>query len=73
MDFNPYVYILYYQSNLQYYLPQNAASYPNNWNIVFVMEVLEQPGSETCVHNVATIRELRHINIDKARNWLILT
>ena len=28
MDFNPYTYILYYQSNLLNYLPHNPASYP---------------------------------------------
>ena len=28
MNFNPYVYILYYQSNLLYYLPPNNSSYP---------------------------------------------
>ena len=35
------------------------------WNIVLVMDVLEQPGSETPVHNAVTIRELRHSNVDK--------
>ena len=28
MNFNPYIYILYYQSNLLNYLPTNPASYP---------------------------------------------
>ena len=40
------------------------------WNIVFVMEVLEQPGSETCVHNIVMICELRHTNVDKQNKLL---
>ena len=40
------------------------------WNIVFVTEVSEQPGSETRVHNVVTIRELRHANVDKQNRLL---
>ena len=40
------------------------------WKIVFVTEVLEQPGSETRVHNVVTIRELRHANVDKQNKLL---
>ena len=28
MNFNPYIYILYYKSNLLNYLPPNPASYP---------------------------------------------
>ena len=34
------------------------------------MEVLEQPGSETRVHNVVRIHELRHINVDKQSKLL---
>ena len=40
------------------------------WNIVFVTEVLEQPGSKTRVHNVVTIRELRHANVDQQSKLL---
>ena len=40
------------------------------WNIVFATEVLEQPGSETCVHNVVTVRELRRTNVDKQSKLL---
>ena len=40
------------------------------WNIVCVTEVLEQPGSETHVHNVVMIRELRHTNVDKQSKLL---
>ena len=58
MYFNPYIYILYYQSNLLNYLPPNPVSYPYKIkNISFVTEVLEQPGSKTLDHNVVTIRE----------------
>ena len=36
--------------------------------------MLEQPGSETRVHNVVTIRELCHPNVDKKANyWLTLS
>ena len=34
------------------------------------MEVLEQPGSETRVHNVVTIHELCHANVDKQSKLL---
>ena len=40
------------------------------WNIVFVREVLEQPGSETGVHNLVTIRELHCANVDKQSRLL---
>ena len=40
------------------------------WNIVFVTEVLEQPGSETPVHNVVTIHELCHTNVHKQNKLL---
>ena len=40
------------------------------WNIVFVTEMLEQPGSLTRVNNVVTIRQLRHANVDKQRKLL---
>ena len=70
MNFNPYIYILYYQSNFLNYLPPNPLVTLIKWNIVFVTEVLEQPGSETCVHNVVTIRELLHANVDKQSKLL---
>ena len=60
MNFNPYIYILYYQSNFLNYLPPNSVIYHYKMNISFVTEVLEQPGSETHEHNVVAIRELRH-------------
>ena len=34
------------------------------------MKVLEQPGSEFGVHNIVTIHELRHTNIDKQNRLL---
>ena len=41
---------------------------------MFVTEVLELTGSETRVHNVVTIRELSHENVDNiASYWLTLT
>ena len=40
------------------------------WNIVFVTQVLEQSGSETPVHNVMTICDLRHTNVDKQSKLL---
>ena len=39
-------------------------------NIVFVTEVLEQPGSETRVHYVVTILELHHANVEKQNKLL---
>ena len=70
MNFNPYIYILYYQTNLLNYLPLNPLVTLIKWNIAFLTEVLEQPGSETRVYNVVTIRELRHANIDKQSKLL---
>ena len=66
----PYIYILYYQSNLPIYLSPKPASYPYKRNILFVMEVLEQPGRETCVHNILVISENHHANVDKQRKLL---
>ena len=41
------------------------------WNIVFVSEVLVQPGSETRIHNIETICELCHANVDKQSKLLV--
>ena len=40
------------------------------WNISFVTEVLEQPGSETREHNVVALCEWRHANVDKQITFL---
>ena len=48
MNFNPYIYILYYQSNLFYYLSPYRISYPYKMKY----SMLEQPGRETHEHNV---------------------
>ena len=40
------------------------------WNISFVTEVLEQPGSETGENNIVAIREWHHANVDKQRTLL---
>ena len=40
------------------------------WSISFVMEVLEQPGSETHEHNVVAIRKWRQAIVDKQRTLL---
>ena len=72
MNFNPYIYILYYQSNLLNYLSPSPASYP--YMMKFITEVLEQPRSETRVHNIVTIREWRHAKVDGQKSyWLTLT
>ena len=41
------------------------------WNISIVTEVFEQPANESPVHNVVTIREWRHANVDKQRKLLV--
>ena len=58
INFNPYIYILYYQSNLLNYLPPNPYIYSHE------MGVFEQPGSETRENNVVTISEWRHANFN---------
>ena len=55
MNFNPYIYILYYQSNLLNYLPPNPVSCP--YKI-------------TCEHNIVAIRECCYANVDKQRMLL---
>ena len=76
MNFNPYIYIQYYQSNLLNYLPPIPVSHPSpssiltKLNISFVTEVMEQPGSETHEHNAVAIRERNHTNVDKQRMLL---
>ena len=57
MNFNPYIYNLYYQSNLLNYLTPNRGSDPYKINISFVTEVLAQPESKTLEHNIVAIRE----------------
>ena len=69
-DFNSYIYILYYQSNIHYY-------YTPIW-LVFIMfkikccltEVLEQPGGGSRAFNVMVIRNQRHANVSKQRTLL---
>ena len=56
MNVNPYIYILYYQSKLNY-RPPNLSVILIKSNISFVTEVLEQTGRETRKHNVVAIRE----------------
>ena len=70
MNYYPYIYIIDYQSNFINYLPPIPASYPYKMKYLFVMEVLEQPGSGTRVDNVMVIRELRHPHMDKQRKLL---
>ena len=70
MNFNPYIYILYInQIYLIIFHPTPLVTLIK-WNIVFVTEVLEQPGSETRVHNVVTIHELCHANVNKQSKLL---
>ena len=70
MNFNPYIYILYYQSNLLNYLPPSPNSYPYKMKYCICNGGVETAGSKTCVHNVVTIRELCHTNVDKQSNLL---
>ena len=72
MNFNLYIYILYmyHQSNLLNFLPPTLLVTLLKRNIVFVREVLEQPGSKTRVYNVVTIHELCHANVDKQSKLL---
>ena len=69
MNFNPYIYILYYQSILLIYLPPTPSVILIKWNISFVTEVLGQPGLIP-EHNVVAIPEWRHTNVDKQRSLL---
>ena len=70
MNFNPYIYILYYQSNLLNYLPPSPVSYPYKTKYFICKEVLGQQGSETHEHNVMAMCESRHANVDKQRTLL---
>ena len=67
LHFNPYIYILYYLSNIH----PNSLVFLEKWNILFITEVLEQPVNEIPVHNVVAIHEWRHANVDKQRKILV--
>ena len=72
-DFNSYIYILYYQSNICF------SSTPNSsWLVFWILviksnltEVLEQPRGETPVLNVMAIRDQRRANVSKQRTLLL--
>ena len=64
-----YIFYIINQTTLIFFYPTPLVTLIQ-WNIVFVTEVLEQPGSETRVHNVVTIRDLRHANVDKQSKLL---
>ena len=70
MNFSPYIYILYYQSNVLNYLPPEPFSFLIKWNISFVREVLEQPGRKNREHNIIVVRERHHEKVDKLRKLL---
>ena len=70
MNFNPYINSLYYQPICLIIFHPTSLVTLIKWNIVYVMEMLEQPGGKTPVHNFVTIRELRHTNVDKQNKLL---
>ena len=49
----------------------NSLDILEKWNILYLTEVLEQPGNESPVHNVVAIRQWRHANVDKQRKLLV--
>ena len=57
MNSNPYIYILYYQSNLLNDLPPKPISYPYKMKYFICNGGVGTPGSETCEHNVMAICE----------------
>ena len=74
MNFNPYIYILYYQSNLLNYLPPDLASYP------YKMEYyICNTGVGTARRELINIKSWRYVNgvtqmsINKELYWLTLT
>ena len=71
MKFNPYVQSFYIIDQIYLIIlhPTPLVTLIK-WNIVFVREVLEQTGSETCIHKTVTICELRHANLDKQSKLL---
>ena len=66
LNFNSYIYILYCELNMPYNL---TVIHPVplvtllKWFILFVTGVLEQPDSESLVHNSITICSLRHVMV----------
>ena len=70
MNFNPYIYILYYQSNLQYHLPANPASYPYKMEYCICKGGVGTARVRNCGHNVVTIRELCHVKVNKQSKLL---
>ena len=71
MNFNPHIYIIYYQTNLLNYLPPNPVSYP------YKMKYL-RCWNRQCA-NLVNITSWRYVNdvtqmsINKERYWLTLT
>ena len=69
-DFNSYIYILYYQSNI--YFIQHLIRLVF-WILVIKLnltEVSEQPRGKTPTLNVMVIRDQRHANVSKQRTLL---
>ena len=64
MNFNPYISILYYQSNFLNYLTPNPVSYP------YKMKGVGTAREQNSEHNVLVIREWCHANVDKQRTLL---
>ena len=61
------IYILYYQSNIYFYLTPNWISVIKS-NLT---EVSEQPRGETPALNVLAMRDQRHANVSKQRTLLV--
>ena len=70
MNFNPYIYNLYYQSNLLIYLSPNPFIYPYKIKYFICNGGAGTAREQTREHSVVTIREWRHINVDKQRTLL---
>ena len=70
MNFNPYIYILYYQSNLLNYLPPNPTSYPYKMEYCICKVGIGSPRKQNSVHNIVTICKIRHTNVDKQSKLL---
>ena len=70
-DFNSYIYILYYQSNILYYLAQTGHAFRIFRIQSYLTEVLEQPIGGTPALNVMAIRGKSHANVSKQNGMLL--
>ena len=74
MNFNPYIYTLYYRSNLLNYLPPNPASYMYPYKICNGGVGTPREGSKLVnITSWRNVNDVTQMSINKESYWLTLT